>query len=367
MKPFLLLSLIVLAISASGATPATSYDLAGKWDGTVDFGKFKFNLILRVARTNEGRLAVSIDIPEQGQKDVPINALLFNDPDVRIEIDSFGTAYNGKLSSDRNDITGEFEEGPGGRPINVVFKRSTKPEEPEPEKVYTFAKGEAQDIRGYWKAELEAFPGMTVAVALNIGKIPDGNFKATLDLLDQGAKDIPATSLAVTNKTAKLQWQAFQTTFDATLSDDGKNLSGAWQQGGRSNNVTFVRLDEPASLLPKNLSYEPQGNQDIRGTWKGSLEIPNQKLRLEVRIGKTPDGTYAGTLTSVDQGGRPLPISSASYAAPKVKMEWRGIRGKYEATMNKEGTMLEGTWEQFGNPMPLKMERSIEPAKEKQS
>ncbi len=369
MKPWLVLSLLALALSTSAATKPSPFDLVGRWEGSVDFGKFKFRLFLKVAKTTAGRLAVSMDIPDQGQKDLPINALLFNDPDVRIEIDQIGTAYNGKLNANQNEINGEFEEGPGGRPIPVVFKRSTEPDAPEPEKVFTFAKEEPMDIRGYWKATMEAFPGMTVSVALNIGKIPDGTFRATLDLLDQGAKDIPAASVSVTNKAATLKWQGFQATLDANLSDDGKTLEGNWQQGGRTNKVTFARLDEPATLLPRNLSFEPEKNQpeDIRGTWKGLLEIPNQNLRLEIKIGKAPDGSYAGTLASLDQAGRELPMSTASYTPPKIRLEWRGIRGKFEGTLNKEGTIMEGTWEQFGNPMPLKLERVAASEKEKQS
>jgi hypothetical protein len=369
MKAFLLLLFALLALPASAATQRSSFDLVGKWEGRIEFNKFKFNLLLRVAKTSAERLAVTMDVPDQGQRDVPINALLFSDPDVRIEIDQFGTAYNGKLSEDKNEISGEFEEGPGGRPIHVVFKRSTAPDAPEPEKVFTFAKGEPPDIRGYWKATLEAFPGMTVAMALNIGKIPDGSFLATLDLLDQGAKDIPASSVAVTNKTARLQWQAFQATINAVLSEDGKTLDGSWQQGGRSNKVILARLEERATALPKNLSFVPEKNQpeDIRGLWKGILELPNQRLRLEVEIGRTPDGSYGGTLSSLDQGGSKLPMSTASFTAPKIHLEWRGIRGKFEGTLNKEGSVMEGTWEQGGNPLPLKLERATASDKEKQS
>jgi hypothetical protein len=344
---------------ASAAEKPSALDLIGKWEAAIEFGKFKFRLILRVAKTAEGRLAVTMDSPEQGQKGAPVNALLFNHPEVRFEIDQFGTAYNGKLSADQNEISGAFEEGPGGRPISVVFKRSTEPDVPEPEKVFTFAKGEPQDIRGYWKGSLEAGPGMTLAVGLNIGRVADGSFLATLDLLDQGAKGIPA-SVTSSNKTARLQLQAFQAVFEGKLSEDGKSLAGDWVQRGRTNVVAFARLDEPASILPKNLSFEPDkaSPEDVRGFWKGVLETPGGRLRLALKIGRAPDGTYAGTMASLDQGGREIPMSKASFQAPKLMLEWKGIRGKFDGTINKDGTVLDGKWEQFGNPAPLKLERT---------
>ena len=359
----LLLILVFLSsfIGATrGATAPTALDLAGKWDGEVAFGKFNFKLILRVARTPEGKLAVTMDNPDQGQKGMPISALLFNNPDVRLEIDQFGTAYSGKLSADLNQIVGEFEEGPGGRPIPVTFKRNTTPDAPEPEKTFTFTKDEKTDIRGYWKGEIEAGPGMKVTAALNVGRIPDGTFRASLDLLDQGAKDIPATSVGTTNQSAIFEWKGFRAVFDSKLSEDGKTLSGGWVQGGKTNPVSFARLDEPASLLPKEVSFEPDKSKtdDIRGYWKGTLEIPGGKLRLVLKVGRAPDGSYTGTLASLDQGGQELPMSSASYTSPKANFEWKGIRGKYDGKMNEAGTEMEGTWEQFGNPTPLKLERT---------
>src|ERR1051325_639763 len=113
---FLLLTSVALWTSSiKAAEKPTAFDLAGKWEGTVEFGKFKFGLILRIAKTPEGRLAVTMDNPDQGQKGLPINSLLFNFPEVRLEIDQFGAAYNGSLNSEMTEIKGQFDEGPGGR------------------------------------------------------------------------------------------------------------------------------------------------------------------------------------------------------------------------------------------------------------
>jgi hypothetical protein len=356
---------LVLCLSgpAARAKPST-LDLLGKWEGTVDFGKFKFTLQIRIATNSAGRVEVAIDLPEQGQIGVPADALLFNPPDVRLEIDRFGTAYNGKVNSTFTEIDGEFEEGPGGRPERLVFKRSNKPDAPEPEKSYTFAKGEPRDIRGYWKGEMEGGGPMAMKMlaGLNIGRLSDGTFKATMDLPEQGAKNIPASSVTATNKGVILKWNGFDGSFEATLSEDGNQLTGPWMQMGRSNSVTFTRIDGPLKLIPDNVSFTPdtRKSDDIRGYWKGALEIPGRKLRLVVKVGRAPDGNYAATMASLDQGGQELPASTASFTAPTLKIEWKGIRGKYEGTISKDGNSIEGKWEQMGAPMPLKLERTTE-------
>ena len=191
--PFICTLLLVAAtaVGSRSATP-TAKDLVGKWKANAEFGKMKMTLVVKIKEESDQRITATMDLPEHGAEGMPIPAVLFNHPDVRIEIDPFRTAFNGQLSEDLSEMKGEFEEGPGGRPIAIVFKRSTAEDAPEPEKVFTFAQGEARDIRGHWKGNVEVMPGMKLTFGLNVGKIAEGSYKATLDVLEQAAKNIPA-------------------------------------------------------------------------------------------------------------------------------------------------------------------------------
>jgi hypothetical protein len=361
----LLCSLLVSVVVTSWSATPTAKDLVGKWESTAEFGKMKFKMVLRIAQESDNRITATMDLPEHGQMGMPIAAVLFNSPDVRIEIDPFQTAFNGKLNDDLSEMNGEFEEGPGGRPINIVFKRSTQADAPEPEKVFTFAPGEARDIRGHWKANVEPMPGMKLTFGLNVGKIPDGSYKASLDVLEQGAKAIPATEVKTSGRQTEIKWDGLQMTFDGILGEDGNTLDGEVKQRGKPEKVKFTRLDAPATLIPQNVSYEPDPSKpdDLRGQWSGKLDVPNQKLRIVVKLGRTPAGEYAGTMSSPDQGGGELPMASATIEPPKVLMEWPAIRGKFEGVITNEGTALDGTWEQFGTKLPLKLERTKAEAK----
>ncbi|MGZ8899870.1 MAG: hypothetical protein ACXW3Z_07225, partial [Limisphaerales bacterium] len=344
---------------------STAKDLVGKWKANAEFGKMRMTLMLKIQEESDNRITATMDLPEHGAQGLPIAAVLFNSPDVRIEIDPFRTAFNGKLNEDLTEMRGELEEGPGGRPTAIVFKRWTTEDPPEPEKVYTFAEGEARDIRGHWKGNVEVMPGMKLTFGLNVGKIADGTFKATLDVLEQAAKNIPASAVNVSGNSAEVKWEALQMNFTGTLSEDGNQLKGEWKQRGKPEKVTFARVDAPATLIPQNVSYDadPGKRDDIRGEWAGTLNIPNQKLRIILKIGKTPAGEFAGTLSSPDQGPGELPMANASIEPPKVVMEWPAIRGKFEGVITNEGAALDGTWEQFGNKMPLKLERTKTAAK----
>lgn len=335
-------------------------DLVGQWNGLIQFGKIKFKLNLNIAAENDGKkVKVSLDIPEQGAKDLPIPSLLFNDPDIRIEIDQIGTAFNGKLSEDRHSIAGQFEEGPGGRPIPVTFKKNTEPAKAGPVKLYAFSAGEPLDFRGYWKAGIESQPGVVQSVGLRLGRLPDGSYDAQMDSFHQGAYDIPATSVTLTNGGIKLNWQLFNLTFEAKLEAGGQQLKGEWKQGSKPVSAAFERLQKPATVLPADLSFlaDAGSPQDIRGSWKGTLDVGGTKLRLVFKVGKSPDGTYAGTLASLDQGGRELLVNGIGYTNPVVRIDCKLIRGTFTGNLNKAGSEIEGSWEQMGNPLPLKLER----------
>lgn len=352
--------IVLLPGAVLGAAQPSVYDLAGHWESTMEFGKFKFDLAIKVAKTAEGKLEAKVDIPEQGAKDIPVSAMLFNYPAVRWEIDPFNTAFNGKINAAGTEIEGAFEEGPGGRPIPLTFKRIDPSKRVEPERRYTFAPGEARDLRGYWEGTISGPRDGDSRVGLKIGRAADGSFAATLDLLDQGARDLPATTVAWTNGTAKLEWKLFQITFDGKLAEDGNQLSGDWKGRGSSSTVAFRRLDQPATVLPAGVSFlaDPNRPQDIRGEWGGSLAVQGASLRLVIKIGQTPDGTFAGTLTSPDQGPGEVPITSLGYTNPVVRIEWKGIRGVFKGTVNPEGTRMDGSWEQGGPGLELKLARA---------
>src|SRR3954463_2519444 len=96
----LAIATLALCFSAQAAGPNPSgarsaLELLGKWEGHMEFGKMKFTLLLRMATNSAGRLEVGIELPEQGQRGMKAGALLFNAPDVRIEIDQFNTVYSG--------------------------------------------------------------------------------------------------------------------------------------------------------------------------------------------------------------------------------------------------------------------------------
>lgn len=357
-KTILTLALLTLIFALPAHARPMAADLAGHWESMVEFGKMKFKLTIEVTALANGKVEAKAHIPEQGARDIPVSAMLYNHPSVRWEIDPFNTSFTGKLNEGGTEIIGSFEEGPGGRSLPLVFKRVDPSSQQELEQVYTFKPGEKPDLRGYWEGAV-SIRDVKTRMGLKVGRRTDGVFAVELDLLDQGARGLPATLVHYTNSTVKLEWQLFRIVFDGRLSEDGTQLVGEWKSRGTKEPITFTRLQEPATVLPSNVSFVPQNNSpaDIRGSWNGTLDVQGQKLRLVVKIGQMPDGGFVSTLASLDQGGTEIPASSAGYTNPVVRLEWKAINGVFKGTLNPEGTLLDGTWEQ-GPPLELKLART---------
>jgi hypothetical protein len=95
------------------------------------------------------------------------------------------------------------------------------------------------------------------------------------------------------------------------------------------------------------------------GDWSGTLETSGVKLRLLFKIHKTPENYLAGSLDSLDQGARDIPVENITFKEDKLHLEVKLIRGVYEGTIDTSGNKISGTWFQGKESSPLNLARGI--------
>lgn len=350
------------AAKFSGPAP----NLEGRWGGTLELGQMQLRVIFQIAKNADGSYTGTLGSPDQGAATAPITAILYNAPSVQIEADGLMAAYNGEFNPEGTEITGTWTQGQVPKPIPLILKRSTETVEAPPgEEAYQFPKGSPADIRGYWKGTLDA-KGVQLRLALAIARKPDGTYNGTLDSLDQGARGLPLINLAYTNEQVHLEWKLGQAAFDGELSKDANEMSGQWVQMGNSLPIKWERTEKPFSLAEAagKLSFEPsKGTPDIRGYWLGKLDVQQFTLRLALKIGRAENGTYTGTMDSLDQGAKDLPMTSVTFTNPTANLEWKGIGASFEGKLDKKGDSLAGTYKQGPGTMPITFTRTAAPAK----
>ena len=92
--------------------------------------------------------------------------------------------------------------------------------------------------------------------------------------------------------------------------------------------------------------------QDVTGTWQGTLQTPQQALRIVIKISKADTGLKA-VMYSIDQGAQLA--GTATQQGSTVKISVPGIGGAYEGKLDADGVVLVGTWTQGGAPMPMNL------------
>jgi hypothetical protein len=89
--------------------------------------------------------------------------------------------------------------------------------------------------------------------------------------------------------------------------------------------------------------------QDITGTWQGTLQAGGRELRRVYKITKA-DGALKAIMYSIDQSPPGLPAGAITVRGATVRMPVPGIGGAYEGKLNADGTSMAGNRTQGGAP-----------------
>jgi hypothetical protein len=96
----------------------------------------------------------------------------------------------------------------------------------------------------------------------------------------------------------------------------------------------------------------------VAGNWKGSLDIPGQKLPIVFHITAT-DGQLSATWDSPAQGAMGLGTKSVLLEGSTITIDIPMIGGAYTGTLDSSMNLIKGTWKQGGGAMALDLERDL--------
>lgn len=221
----------------------------------------------------------------------------------------------------------------------------------------------APDVAGNWKGTVEA-GGTKLRLVFKITKT-DGQLSATMDSLDQGVRDIPVNKVSVQDGNVHLDIELLQALYDGKLEPSGGKISGQLKQAGQTLPLTLERVvgpisaaAEPEELTPAALAASKEAARKLAGEWVGSLHEPELTLRLRVTITNSPSGAATGTLDSLEQSVRGVPLSAISFTNNNAHFEARGLAGKFEGTLSADQKSLKGQWRQAGHSAPLELKKT---------
>jgi pimeloyl-ACP methyl ester carboxylesterase len=131
---FMAASALALSAQAPASPGPSDADLVGIWSGALKIQGQSLALVFNIA-VDKGKLAATMDSPDQGAKGIPVSAIALDGEKVRIESKAVRGVFAGELSADRLKIEGTWSQGTAAFPLVVEKVKAAparlRPQEPK--------------------------------------------------------------------------------------------------------------------------------------------------------------------------------------------------------------------------------------------
>ncbi|HTV42500.1 MAG TPA: sigma-70 family RNA polymerase sigma factor [Candidatus Sulfotelmatobacter sp.] len=253
-------------LAESDFAPHAGADLQGYWKGEIlapgkypdglgalqlanvngkpNDGSVFLPINLKIAGEPDGTLRAEVDSPMQGAYGQPASVTV-RDGTIKLALNSNAGMFRGALDSSGQELTGSWIQG--GKSFTATFKRANYLAELERLEEEDFSYTSPSDLQGHWKGTWDWVIGTTtikMRFELDIAKMPDGTYSATLASPDQFGNDkpMPASSFEYSPPNVHGEWKWAGGVYDGQLKD-GK-IVGTWQEGGGGFSLVFERKAE---------------------------------------------------------------------------------------------------------------------------
>ncbi|MBI3208211.1 MAG: alpha/beta fold hydrolase, partial [Candidatus Solibacter usitatus] len=133
----------------------------------------------------------------------------------------------------------------------------------------------AADLAGKWLGTLKAGPA-ELRIAFQLEKTPGGEYKGTMDSLDQGVRGIVLDKITVEGNSMRLEIPAAKGSYEGKLNAAGNELDGTWTQGPASLRMLMKRVTELPKVNRPQTPKKPYPYQEIEVVYENKAQ--NVKL-----------------------------------------------------------------------------------------
>lgn len=102
----------------------------------------------------------------------------------------------------------------------------------------------------------------------------------------------------------------------------------------------------------------PKPAATVEGIWEGTLRVQaGIELRLGFTFTKQADGTFNGTMDSIDQGANNLPLDDVKVADGALELAYMKGKMTFVGKLSADSSTIAGTLKQSGLTLPLELKR----------
>ncbi len=364
LRAFVAFAAIVTIAGSVSSRAEEASSFLGSWEGTMGMGRFSMRIVLRISESDDGEVSASMSLPDRGVRDLPVNAILFNGSEFLFEFDQFGGSFRGAINESGDRISGAWEAvNRQGPPMarKMTFKRISD-EATEPVRLDFEMGANDPKVKGYWKTTLKVNADIEMAMLLRVGTDPEGELRGMIDIPDQGAQGIPVTELKFEGSQVEFLISGIGMNFEGRMNDEVASIEGVMKSFGQEFELVFHRSSPTAEKESPELFYgDDSGELDLKGFWQGTLVVQETELRLAVALGVDSEGGFHGTMDSLDQNARGLPMSSVEINDRHFEFKWAALGATYSGDLSEDRNEIVGSFKQGPINVPLTMQRQAGP------
>jgi serine-type D-Ala-D-Ala carboxypeptidase/endopeptidase len=216
LRPFMAAA-FALAAALAFAAPAMAEDAAGDWTGVITTPAAALHIAVHIHATGAGAYAGAVDSPDQGAFDVPIANVVASADHLSFDVPATHGSYAGQWDAGAHQWKGAFTQAGAALPLTLA-------------RGVLGGKPVVAGLDGDWVGILAITPTTSLRVVFHIHTGPHGTI-VNLVSLDQGAASLPVDGLERKGDHVDMTMDALQASYEATLSDGGKTMTGTFSQG----------------------------------------------------------------------------------------------------------------------------------------
>ena len=236
---FMTASAGLIASAGSDEKAIASKRVEGSWEGQMRVTpQIALRLTLDVARGKGGSLTGTWGSPDQGAVGLPLESLACNEGTLTFSAKTAKATYKGKMNESGSEIIGEWTQG--GKAFILNLKRV------DPTKVVVVPI--PKELEGVWEGKLNLNGGIAIRLALAVAKGKDGALKATLASPDQGANDIPISSIALKDNVLIFESKVIGAKFTGKKNKEGTAFEGEFEQSGARIPLKITKTDKISTV-----------------------------------------------------------------------------------------------------------------------
>lgn len=233
LQRFAIAGLLLFSASSLGAQGAP--EASGHWEGSIQAPERPVPVAIDLVKSNTGEFAATFTGGDV--KGFPLSNVSVKRSAVSFElIVNEGGTFAGTLSADGRSLSGDFTIRQGGFSVPFSLARTGEAHAIVPAKSAAITK----ELEGAWNGSLVA-DGRPMRVTMMFLSHPDGTSTGFIANLDQGAVEIPVTTITQKASQITLDVSVVGGVYTGALSADGSGLSGTWTQGSFSTPLNLKR------------------------------------------------------------------------------------------------------------------------------